>query len=125
MKIEKATDYGSRKVIRVVMNDTDPQWVHPKDAGVAHRSNLARKATKADGTRGDKDSSLAAGTECHACVQNHQVQEFLYQGDTLLKLTDPDDSDSILIPKTDQDLKDEALASAATSMPSESRDMGK
>lgn len=151
MRIEKATDYGGRKVIRVLINDPDTQWVHPEDDGDAHRANLARGPRQPDGSRGELDPTLVAGTECHACVNNWDVREFQFEGDTLLKPDptfvpplipdptfepDPDDPDAEapLIPdlnaeppnvlKTDQDLKDEALASALASMPAAARDMG-
>lgn len=157
MRIEKATDYGFRKVVRVIINDSDPQWIHPEDNGATHRSNNARgPATRNPATgaraRGVLVPGLAAGTECHACQNNWEVQEYLYEGDTLLKrdpnfipplIPDPafklpeddPDAEAPLIPnldpdivpfvsKTDQDLKDEALASALASMPVTPVDMG-
>ena len=101
-RIIAATDYGFRKVIRVVMDDTRPEWVHPDDAGLAHSPGLARGRANPDGSRGGLDPTLAPGTECHACVFNHDVREITFTGEEL-DIEDPPRSGTIR-PKTDAEL---------------------
>ena len=72
MKILSATDYSYRKVIRVVEDDTIPEWVHQDSAGnwtVPHTPGLAVNAA------GALERGLAAGTGCHACRYNWKVTE--------------------------------------------------
>lgn len=101
-RILSATDYGFRKVIRVVMNDAIPEWIHPIDAGAAHSPGNARGPFLPDGSPGPLDPSLAAGTECHACVFNHDVQEFTFTREEL-QIEDPPDS-GVFRNKTDTEL---------------------
>lgn len=101
-RIVSATDYGFRKVLRVVMNDAVPEWVHPIDAGAAHVPTNARGPFLPDGTPGPLDPSLQAGTECHACVFNHDVREFIFTGEEL-QIEDPPGSGTFRN-KTDAEL---------------------
>ncbi len=87
-RIVSATDYGFRKVIRVVMDDAIPEWVHPSDAGAPHTPATARGPGPDRGTRGPLDPSLDAGTECHSCVFNHDMREFIFTGEEL-QVEDP------------------------------------
>lgn len=87
-RILSATDYGFRKVIRVVMDDALPEWVHPIDGGLAHTSLTARGPAIVDPVTGETapgplDSSLQAGTQCHACRFNHDVREFTFTREEL------------------------------------------
>ena len=41
-RIVEATDYGFRKVIRVTMNDSIPEWVHPDASFAPHTPATAR-----------------------------------------------------------------------------------
>ncbi len=77
MRIQKATDYGFRKVVRVVVNDDEPEWIHPRDRDAAHTADTAR------GADGELDATLAAGTECHACVLNWDIREIVFEGSDL------------------------------------------
>ncbi len=77
-----AADYGFRKVIRVVMDSTIPKWLHPID-GAEHTLLTARGHSLPDGTPGPLDPSLQAGTECHTCVFNHDVREFIFTHEKL------------------------------------------
>lgn len=87
-RVISATDYGFRKVIRLLMDDLIPEWVHPGDDGAPHTPATARGAFVRDlitglVTPGPVDPSLEAGTECHACVFNHDVREFIFTGEEL------------------------------------------
>lgn len=80
MKILSATDYSYRKVIRVVEDDTIPEWVHQDSGGnwtVPHTPGLAVNAA------GALERGLAAGTGCHACRYNWKVREFIFTGNEL------------------------------------------
>lgn len=101
-RITSATDYGFRKVIRVVMDDAIPEWVHPINTGAPHTPPTARGPFLPDGTPGALDPSLAAGTECHACVFNHDVREFIFTREEL-QIEDPTGS-GVLRNKTDSEL---------------------
>lgn len=101
-RIVSATDYGSRKVIRVVMDDAIPEWVHPIDNGAPHLPANARGPFLPDGTPGPLDPSLQAGTECHACVFNQDVREYIFTREEL-QVEDPPDS-GIFRNKTDAEL---------------------
>lgn len=88
-RIISATDYGFRKVIKVVMNDAIPEWVHPIDGGATHTPVTARGPFIFDETTGIKipgslNPSLQAGVECHSCVFNHTIREFIFTGEELL-----------------------------------------
>ena len=71
MKIIKATDYGYRKVIVVVLNSDEPEAVHGD--GTAHTGAPPM------GT----DLSLKPWEWCHDCRYNWQLREFLWTGDEL------------------------------------------
>lgn len=101
-RIVSAIDYGFRKVIRVVMDDAIPEWVHPIDGGAAHVPTNARGPFLPDGTPGPLDPSLQAGTECHACVFNHDVREFIFTGEEI-QIEDPAGS-GVFRNKTDSEL---------------------
>lgn len=77
-RIISATDYGFRKVIRVVMDDAIPEWIHPGDGGGTHTAATARGPRDVDDNPGVLDPTLRAGTECHACVFNQDVREFTF-----------------------------------------------
>lgn len=93
MKILTAIDYGFRKVIRVVMDDSIPEWMHPD--GSLHTDATARGPSKhvvikADPLRGieafegqvpgDLTPGLAPGTECHDCRHNWDIREAVFTG---------------------------------------------
>ena len=90
MKIIKATDYGFRKVVQVVLNPDDPQWVH--DDGPAP-----------EGHTGDTSES---DTACHDCRMNWKVVEVKWDGDELYNISE--NGDKIL--KTSDELVAEILA---------------
>ena len=72
MKVIKATDYGFRKVVRVLINDQDPQWVH--DYGTPDFEHT--------GDTADPDQTK---TVCLDCRNNWNVFEAQFDGDALLK----------------------------------------
>lgn len=72
MRIIFACDYGYRKVIRVVANHQEPEWVHEGEG--AHTDATAVNAM------GAPEAGLMAGTECHACRHNWVVREFTWTG---------------------------------------------
>ena len=90
MKIIKATDYGFRKVVQVVMNPDDPQWIH--DDGPAP-----------EGHTGDTSESDAA---CHDCRINWKIVEVKWDGDEMYNVAE----DGTKILKTDDELVAEILA---------------
>lgn len=77
-RILTAIEYPTRKVFRVVMDDSIPEWVHPSDAGAAHTADTARGPTLNGGARGDLNPSLRPGIECHSCVSNHDIREVIF-----------------------------------------------
>jgi len=98
-RILSATDYGHRKVIDVVLDDSIPEYIHPEDAGVPHAPGLARGPSVAgeirgEVVRGSVDPNLVAGIECHACVMNWVIKEFIFEKEALL-LTDQEMLDTI------------------------------
>ena len=112
MKIIKATDYGFRKVIRVLLNDTDPQWVHEDEKG---------KQTPAPvGHTGNTDEGKEA---CSECLNNWKVFEAQFDRDVLKRLSDPEDPESELVNKMDSEIITEALAMAEASLPQTPRKM--
>lgn len=70
MKVLTAKDYGYRKVVRVLMNDTDPQWVHPDGPSPTNHT-------------GDTEDPDTTKEVCQECRNNWNVLEFIFQGDTL------------------------------------------
>ena len=95
-RILSATDYGFRKVFRVLMDDALPEWVHPIDGGAAHTAATARDAN------GALDPSLRPGTECHSCVFNRDVREYTFTREEL-QIEAPPDS-GVFRNKTDAEL---------------------
>lgn len=83
-RILSAMDYGYRKVIKVVWDDSIPQWIHPLDNGDPHEPGNARGPDLPDGTRGVLDRDLVAGTECHACQQNWVIEDFNFEQGALI-----------------------------------------
>ncbi len=112
MKIIKATDYGFRKVVRVLLNDQDPQWVHEDAPGI--------RTPAPAGHTGNTDEGKEA---CSECRNNQNVFEAQFDGDAFKKLSDPEDPESALVDKTDEELIAEALAMAEVSMPQTPREM--
>jgi len=72
MKVLTAKDYGYRKVVRVLINDQDPQWIH--DDG-----------TPDIGHTGDTEDPDQTKTVCGDCRNNWNVFEAQFDGDALLK----------------------------------------
>ena len=107
MKITKATDYGFRVVVQVVMNPDDSQWVHK--GGLPHTPSTARGPDVVDAsgnsTPGAIDRNLAPGTECHACRNNWYICEVKWDGDELYIIGD----DGIRRLKTGDELKAEII----------------
>ena len=93
-KVLEATDYGYRKVIRVVTNPNDPESVH--DDGSPHTG--VPPAGTAPGLR--------AWEWCNDCRYNWNVQEFVWTGDELYTR---DQAGSRRL-KTNQELLDETSA---------------
>lgn len=91
MKIIKATDYGFRKVVQVVMNPDDPQWVHEDGPAPA-------------GHTGDTTQS---DTPCHDCRLNWEVVEVKWDRSEMYK------EDGVL--KTDDELAAEVMTMLAAS----------
>lgn len=81
-RILTAIDYGFRKVFRVVLDDSGPEWVHPD--GSPHTDATGRGPAKPDGTPGDLVLGLAPGTECHDCRYGWDVRECVFTGDELV-----------------------------------------
>lgn len=72
MKVLTANDYGGRTVIRVLINDQDPQWVHGN-------SPAPRNHT---GDTADPDTTKEV---CKDCRNNWNVFEAQFEWDALLK----------------------------------------
>ena len=72
MKIIKATDYGYRQVVQVVMNPDDPQWIH--EDGPAPGGHTG------DTTQSD--------TPCHDCRMNWNVVEVKWDGDEMYNIAE-------------------------------------
>jgi hypothetical protein len=72
MKVLTAKDYGYRKVVRVLINDQDPQWVHDDGTpDIGHTGDTA-----------DPDQTKVV---CGDCRNNWNVFEAQFDGDALLK----------------------------------------
>lgn len=97
-RVISAMDYGFRKVIRVVVDDSIPQWIHPEDGGQPHAPGLAREVSPGgvpfEGERGALNRSLAGGTECYACKQNWIVEEYIFEQGALI-MSDQDMLDRV------------------------------
>lgn len=119
MKVLSGKDYGYRKVVRVLMNDSDPEWIHPdgKKVPLTHTG----------------DTEVIGKTLCLKCLSNWDVKEFQFEGDGLLKeveispaipatpATEIEEAKlaikavTEMQPKTDAEILDEALEFAAVS----------
>lgn len=122
MKVIKATDYGSRKVVRVLINDNDPQWVHEGEPAPSNHT-------------GDTQDPDATKEVCTECRNNWNVFETQFEGDALLKLAEispaiqaiegTDDTAAIMFQpavfemqaKTSEEIIEEALNRAEASIP--------
>ena len=102
MKIIKATDYGFRKVVRIVMDETLPRWVH-----------LDGKASPQTHTG---DTEEKGKTVCQECRSNWDIREYQFDGNAMQKLSDPEDPGSELVDKTDEEIMAEALALAESTV---------
>ncbi len=83
MKILKATNYGFRTVIQVLLNPDDSEWVHV----VGSQIRDAAGHCVVDG-RGEPvlitDVAVPMGEPgdtCHNCRYNHRVKEIIFDGD--------------------------------------------
>ena len=65
-KILTATDYGSSKVVRVVMNPDDPQWIHA-DGSAAPDDHTG-------------DGAESGKTVCSDCRSNWVIRELVWRG---------------------------------------------
>lgn len=77
MKIISAIDYTFRKVVRVLLNDAEPQWVHEDEEG--------KRTPAPDGHTGNTDEGKEA---CSECRNNWNVFEALFDGDAFKNKTD-------------------------------------
>ena len=70
MRILETKDFGYRRVVRVVVNDTDPQWIHPdgRDAPPDHTG----------------DTEDRTKIVCSDCRSNWRWQEFTFTNQELL-----------------------------------------
>lgn len=70
MKMIKVTDYGFRRVVLVVLNPNDPQWLHPdgKSAPARHTGNTEETNKQI----------------CQDCRNNWTIEEFTFTRDELL-----------------------------------------
>ena len=93
MKIISAVDYTFRKVIQVVMNPDDPQWVHEDGPSPV-------------GHTGDTSQS---DTPCHDCRMNWKVVEVKWDGDEMYSVAE----DGTKTLKTDDELAAEVLVRLA------------
>ena len=122
MIVTKATDYGNRKVIRIILNDTDPQWLHGQEPAPA-------------GHTGDTEDPDPTKQICKECRNNWKIFETQFEGDALLKLVEispaieavegTDDTAAIMAQpavfemqaKTSEEIIEEALNRAEASIP--------
>lgn len=82
-KILKASDYGFRKVIVVVLNPDDPQWVHTDGSvhPVSSKINCVPVATPGVDSLGKPLDSYYG-----ICTYNWKEREFIWTGDEMYKL---------------------------------------
>jgi hypothetical protein len=69
MRILSTRDFGYRKVVNVVKNPDDPEWVHPD-------GRASPSAHTGDTEERDKEV-------CKLCIGNWRVQEFIWTDDNL------------------------------------------
>ena len=93
MKVLTTVDYGFRKVVRILINNRDPQWVHEDRQG---------KRTASPKTH-TGDTEEKGKTVCPDCRNNWIIFEALFEGDDLLK--------------TDKEIISEAREMAKASVP--------
>lgn len=82
MRIIKATNYGTRTVIRVVLNPNDPEWVHTPGEPVRDRNGFPMLdgagefllVSTPDVAPGE------TGETCHNCHYNWTVRETIFDG---------------------------------------------
>lgn len=145
MKVISAVDYGTRTVVRVHMNDTEPETLR-SDGSVQTKkmptvigdlvspANLARivgdpvklVAYQARLAKYRADQSPAREW-CPNCVDNRVIKEYQFEGAELAKEVEitpaiPADGDTPAVdavfetqPKTDEEIITDALAQAAAS----------
>lgn len=75
MEILSAIDYPAipRRVVRVVENPDDPQWVH-----------IAANGIRTPSPKGHTGDTEATGVVCRECRSNWRVQEFIFTGQELV-----------------------------------------
>jgi hypothetical protein len=101
MQILSATDYGTRKVVRIVIDGTKPKWVEPDG-----------KTSLASHTGDTADSDPNKTVVCTTCQLNWDIREYQFDGDDLRKLEDPADPNSPMVDLTDAELLSKATARA-------------
>ena len=122
MIVTKATDYGNRKVVRILLNDADPQWFHGQEPAPA-------------GHTGDTEDPDTTKQVCKECRNNWNIFETQFEGDALLKLVEispaigaveqTNDTAAIMAQpavfevqaKTNEEIIEEALNRAQASIP--------
>lgn len=122
MIVTEATDYGNRKVVRILLNDADPQWFHGQEPAPA-------------GHTGDTEDPDTTKQVCKECRNNWNIFETQFEGDALLKLVEispaigaveqTNDTAAIMAQpavfevqaKTNEEIIEEALNRAQASIP--------
>lgn len=133
MKIVSAIDYGFRKVVRVLLNDTDPQWVHEDAAG--------KRTPAPAGHTGNTDEGKKACLDCRNNWDDSNIFTAQFDGEVLLKQVEispfieaieaTDDNEAVpaqpvvfeMQAKTDAEIIAEVLERAEASVPQVPRDM--
>ena len=114
MKIVEAIDLGYKKVIKVVLNPDDPEWVHvvgdvklgPDGNPALDAAGNEVKITSTVVPPGETGNRAEEGkTLCHNCRNNWVKKEKSWAGQDLLKL-----DGKIWVSKTDEDLEQELVA---------------
>lgn len=82
MLVIKATDYGTRTVVRVALNPDDPEWVHA--VGAPLRDSSGTVILEPDGSERlvvSPDVPVGeTGATCHNCRYNWVVRELIFDG---------------------------------------------
>ena len=83
MKIIKATDYGFRRIVRVVTNDTDSEVVHSD--GSAHRGDptTPEEIARVDAYVTEFGIQPQSWEWCSNCTYNWKVEEFTFTREEL------------------------------------------